>query len=100
MPTRISLHNKLLEILPNVYYQPPSDIRMVYPCITYYRVRPKTVYADDRIYSKHEEYQIMVLDQKADNTYADDIVEAFRYSSIDSNFIMNNLHHTKITLYY
>ena len=37
MSKRIDLGNKLKEILgsSNVYFQPPDNLKMVYPCIRY-----------------------------------------------------------------
>lgn len=100
MPAPLKLHNKLLEILSHVYFQPPSGVRMLYPCIVYSKKPAQIEYANDNHYKKDDEYQVTVLDMEPDSAYAYTILEKFRYSSITSYFVMNNVNHTNIKLYF
>lgn len=97
---RVELHNKLLEFLPNVYFQPPSDIRMVYPCIVYSKTEKEVEYANDILYKEAQEYQITVIDADPDSPVADLILRSFQYASPGQFFVMDNLNQTTIKLYF
>ena len=49
MSKRVDLGNKLKEILGsnNVYFQPPDNLKMVYPCIRYRLEGGNAEYADN-----------------------------------------------------
>ena len=67
MAPRIDLQALLEEITPNVYYQPPVNLVMEYPCIRYERDFADTKFADDRPYSHTVRYQVMVIDRDPDS---------------------------------
>ena len=52
MKTRVDLQQKLEDFLGsrNVYFQPPENIRLKFPCIIYSYIVPKTEYANNLIY--------------------------------------------------
>lgn len=100
MATRIELHAELVKFLPNVYFQPPSNITISYPCIIYTKTIQSRQFANDGIYLNKQRYQITVIDKNPDSTVADDIEEYFQYCAIDQYFTMDNLNHTTLTLYY
>lgn len=100
MENRLGLQQELLAFSPNVYFQAPSDIRMIYPCIVFNKVSNKILHADDTTYKKTQEYQLTVMDFDPDSTIADDIVAYFKYSTIGSYFVVDRLHHTTINIYY
>jgi hypothetical protein len=100
MATRLDLHAELRGFAPNVYYQPPSNIQMMYPCIVYNKTIRMRHFANDVIYLSQQEYQITVIDKDPESTVADSIESAFQHCSINQYFTVDNLHHTTLNLYY
>lgn len=100
MGNRIELHNILLTVLPNVYFQPPNNLKMSYPCIVYKKSGIHTIRADNMIYNKTQEYQITIIDKNPDNTYADTILQLFPNVVLTGFFIFDNLNHTTLNLYF
>lgn len=51
----------------NVYYQPPANLRMKYPCICYKLEKILSPKADDRVYRQTFHYSVTVIDTKPDS---------------------------------
>lgn len=100
MPTRLELHNELLQFLPNVYFQTPSNVQMVYPCIVYTKTGRNRHFASDVVYLSQQGYNITVIDKNPDSVIADRIESHFQYCGIEQYFVTDNLHHTTLSLYY
>lgn len=100
MDKRIELHYKLLTLLNNVYFQPPSNVRLAYPCIVYHKRPPEVKMANNSSYNKTQEYQITVIDQNPDSDTAERILGLFPYCTIESYSIIGNLNHTYLKLHY
>lgn len=100
MGSRLDLHNKLLQFIPNVYFQPPSDVQMVYPCVAYSKIEKINVFADDVRYLSKQGYQLMLIERVPDSGIADNIEGGFEYCTISQYYTVNNLNHTILTLYY
>ena len=101
MSSRLNLQSKLEELIGNrnVYYNPPENLVMKYPCIRYSKQSINTRYADDKKYSKMNCYELIVITKQADPEVVDAILE-LRYSSLGTPYKAENLHHYPITLYY
>ena len=67
MASRLKLHEILCGIVNNVYYQPPSTVKMKYPAIVYAREDIDNVFADDSVYAQSHSYQITVIDENPDS---------------------------------
>ena len=67
MAPRPDLQVILEEITPNVYFQPPTNVRLEYPCIIYQRDSGDTKFADDKPYTHTVRYMIVVIDQDPDS---------------------------------
>jgi hypothetical protein len=100
MASRLELHNELLSFVPNVYFQPPSNTKMMYPCITYSKTRKMRHFASDVIYLSQQEYALTVIDSNPDNDIADRIEKHFQHCSINQCYAADNLSHTNLSLYY
>lgn len=100
MPDRLALHSELLKFLPSVYFQPPSNIQMVYPCIVYNKTGKMRHFAQDVIYLSQQEYQIMVIEKNPDSDIADRIERHFQSCVISQYYTVDNLNHTTLNLYY
>jgi hypothetical protein len=98
---RLSLHNKLIEILGSnhVYFQPPSSIRLNYPCIIYKRDAEDPFYADDIKYYGMKRYMITVIDADPDSLIPDK-VSKMQYCGFLNNLAIDGLNHTIYSLFY
>lgn len=69
MGLRLDLHDVLKEILgsDHVYFQPPPDVALVYPCIVYQRDLSQTIFADNAPYLNMLRYQVTVIDKDPDS---------------------------------
>lgn len=103
MGSRLELHAELLKVVPKeykAYFQPPATVKMVYPCIVYNKTGKEKKLANDGIYLKVQEYQIMVIEVNPDSNTADTLEEYFQHCSINQYYTVDNLNHTTLTLYY
>lgn len=92
----------LLETLlgsENVYFQPPSNVEMKYPCIVYKRSTAKTTFADNNPYSNRKRYTVTVIDRNPDSVIPDKIAE-IQSSFFDRYYTVDGLHHDVYALYY
>ena len=101
MQNRIRLHELLEDTLEssNVYFQPPSSIRMKYPAIVYSLSDMDLRFANNRIYNQKKEYMITLIDKNPDSEYVDRIL-SIPFCSFDRHYVADNLHHYVYTIYY
>ena len=101
MSKRLELHNKLVALFGNnhVYYQPPENLKMEYPCIRYYKSDIISRHADNINYVNKTSYEIVVIDKHPDNAVIEKILE-LPLSSYDRHYISDNLNHDVIRIYY
>jgi len=102
MATRLMLHSELCVILGSdkVYYQPPSTVKMSYPCIIYFVATDKPKYADNAIYNNLKRYTITVVDRNPDSAIPDNLRNALRYCTFDRTYVADNLNHFVFSIYY
>ena len=101
MGQRLDLHNLLITILgsDNVYFQPPSDFMMSYPCIVYNRTNIRSEHADNFPYKHRKEYTVTVIDEDPDSLIPDKISK-LSGCVFDRNFRSHDLNHDIFTLLY
>lgn len=101
MPSRLELQTTLEEILGsrNVYFQPPSSVRMQYPAIVYSRKDIEKRSADDRAYRKLPSYELVLIDKNPDSQFIVKILD-LPYCSFDRHYESDNLNHDVFTLYF
>lgn len=101
MAPRLQLQTILKAILGsnNVYFQPPSNIQMSYPCIVYKRSDIRTEFADNVPYNKRKRYQVTVIDQNPDSEIPDKVAE-LPMASYDRSFTADNLNHDVFNLFF
>lgn len=101
MGSRIDLHNKLKELFNdgNVYYQPPENTKMIYPCIRYMKDNVDSKFADDSKYTLTTRYEIIVLDKNPDNKVISKILN-LPQTSYGSHYTSDGLNHDVIYIYY
>lgn len=101
MPSRLELQTVLEEILGsrNVYFQPPSSVRMQYPAIVYSRKDIEKRSADDRAYRNLPSYELVLIDKNPDSQFIVKILD-LPYCSFDRHYESDNLNHDVFTLYF
>lgn len=67
MAPRLELQTLLEDLVDNVYFQPPTNVQLTYPCIIYERDYADTKFADDKPYSHVVRYTIVVIDRDPDS---------------------------------
>ena len=100
MDNRLQLHEELLSFSPKVYFQPPSNIKLEYPCIIYHKSGKRTSYGNNNKYIGNQQYKLTVIDRDPDSEIADDIEQVFQHCAITGYYTMDNLNHTSLTLFY
>lgn len=99
--TRLELQ-AVLEVvlgLKNVYFQPPPNLRLKYPCIVYHKETTKTENADNRVWLKNDRYRVTAITMNPDTSLPDDILGSFEMISADRYYTAENLYHYPFTLY-
>lgn len=101
LETRFSKWNQSIngESDSHVYYQSPSAIKMMYPCILYSLDSEKKIYANNTGYKRDNRYKVTIIDKDPDSTLRF-ILDDMQYCSFDRMFISDNLYHYVFTLYY
>lgn len=101
MSNRVELQHILEDILGsrNVYYEPPSNVRMKYPAIVYTRKRIDNLSADNSVFKQDTSYELTVIDQNPDSRIVYDISLLPKCRHI-SHFEQENLCHDTFTLYF
>lgn len=98
---RIAFNALLVEILglPNVYYQPPSDDRMQYPCIVYEQDDIHTQHADNGPYKMHDRYQVTFIRHEPDSPVKHKLM-ALPFSSFSRHFATDGLNHDVFVIHH
>jgi hypothetical protein len=97
--SRTELHTILAGITEHVYFQPPSNIQMQYPCIRYERSGSELEHADNRLYAHTKRYQVTVIDRNPDSQLPDQVITLPR-CSFDRYFAADDLNHYVFTLFF
>lgn len=92
MATRVTLQRTLETILPNVYFEPPADFKMKFPCIRYKLNGIPTTKADNINYFADGAYTVILIDKNPDSTYVKQILN-LPYSRFQNHYTADGLHH-------
>ena len=100
MPSRLNLQTKLEEILGsrNVYFQPPSSVKMQYPAIVYSRNNIENRSANNSVYMQSPSYEVIVIDKNPDSEIVEKI-SALPLCRFDRHYTSDNLNHDVFTIY-
>lgn len=101
MAPRLELHDRFKALLGsnNVYFQPPPNVDMKYPCIIYKRDAARTMFADDGPYRYTKRYQVTVIDRDPDSDIPDKIA-ALPMCTFDRFYTADNLNHDVFNLFF
>ena len=98
---RPALHEKLCEILGsrNVYFDPPSNIHLNYPCIIYKRIASEARRADNLRYINWYPYDVQIISKDPEFELFDTFLSHFDAGREGAPFVSDNLHHSNFTIY-
>lgn len=101
MAPRLELQTLLTEILgsDNVYFQPPPNIAMEYPCVVYRRDYQISEFADDIPYKQRTRYLVTVIDRDPDSVIPAKIA-ALPLCVYDRFYTADNLNHDVYKLFF
>lgn len=84
----------------NVYFQPPEDLKMLYPCIRYRLSDIKQFKSNNKLYNHMQGYEVVYITKEPDSALVDQILKEFDYVSFQNVMVVNNLYHYRYRLYY
>ena len=97
--SRLDLQALFEGIVENVYFQPPLNAQMEYPCILYERDGTSADHADNELYRHAKRYQVTVVDRNPDTQLAEE-VESLRYANFERSFQKDDLNHYVFSVYF
>lgn len=98
---RYKLQETLEEILgsKNVYFQPPSNRKLTYPCIIYQLDRVAKISADNIAYIRQKAYQVTWIGKNPDDDTPDKL-GALPFAVFVRFFVSDNLNHHVYRVYW
>lgn len=82
-----------------VYYMPPENLKMVYPCIRVKLAKDKPIYASNRIHINTNRYTVTLITTDPISSIPDAIRD-IGYCSFDTTYTSGNLNHYVYTIFY
>lgn len=102
MDQRLDLHNKLKNCFttgtPYVYFQPPKNQQMNYPCIVYKLDDMPSFHANNLPYMWNHRYELTVIDRNPESPLRES-VQALSTAKMKTSFVKDNLHHFVFSIY-
>lgn len=101
MGQRLQLQTLLEETLgsSNVYFQPPENLQIQYPCIVYSRDGEDNKFADNAKYKQKWRWMLTVIDLDPDSDILDR-VSNLPMCTFDRWYPADNLNHNVFTIYF
>ena len=99
MARRLQLHQLLESFTPHVYFQPPTNIKLEYPCIIYRRDFADNKFADDIVYDHRLRYAITIIDQDPDSEIPSKVA-SMPMSLFNRFYTVDNLNHDVYNVYF
>lgn len=101
MGQRLQLQSLFEELLGsrNVYFQPPANVSLKYPCIIYARDAADTKFSDNSPYSFTKRYQVTIIDQDPDSQIPNNIAK-LPMTNFSRFFVVDDLNHDIYNLYF
>lgn len=97
--TRMSLQAHLKTLIPNVYFQPPENLKLKFPCIVYSRSRIDVTRANNKPYKLDHGYKLLYITRDPDDSLIDTLLEE-DYCRFVRQFVSEGLYHNEYMLYW
>lgn len=97
---RRDFHARLQELSPDcrIYFQPPSNVKMVYPAIVYELERVVKKRADNKSYLQDRRYQVTLITKNPDDPVFDALASLV-HSEFERFFTTDTLNHFVFNIY-
>lgn len=99
MAPRLQLHDLLESFVDNVYFQPPTNITLEYPCIVYKRDYAETEFADNHPYNHRIRYMVTVIDRDPDSDIPNKVA-SMPLCLFNRFYTVDNLNHDVYRVFY
>lgn len=101
MGQRLELQTILEQVLGsrNVYFQPPTNTQLQFPCIIYKRDFADIRHADSIPYNYTQRYQVIAVDRNPDSPIPRKIAD-LPLCAYDRFYTADNLNHDVFTLFF
>lgn len=99
MAPRLQLQSLLEGITENVYFQPPTNIQLKYPCIIYHRDTAESAFANNKNYRYTKRYLVTVIDRNPDSDLPDQVA-ALPLCAFNRFFTADDLNHDVFNLFF
>lgn len=81
-----------------VYFQPPENLKIVYPAIVFHLSKIEVDHASDVPYKGAKEYSVTLITKDPEPDVIDEILK-IPYSSLDTTYISDGMNHFVFTVY-
>lgn len=99
MGQRLDLQAFFESITTHVYFQPPPNVKMSYPCIKYERDDAETEFADNVAYRNTKRYKVTVLDRDPDSLIPDQVA-SLPLCAFDRFYTADGLNHDVFNIFF
>lgn len=99
MAPRLQLHDLLESFVDNVYFQPPTNITLEYPCIVYKRDYAESEFADNMPYNHRIRYMVTVIDRDPDSDIPNKVASMPK-CLFNRFYTVDNLNHDVYRVFY
>src|SRR4051812_16972793 len=99
MGQRSDLHALLKTFVDTVYFQPPTNVELVYPCIIYKRDFAETKFADDIPYNHALRYMVTVIDRDPDSDIPNKVA-SMQMSQFNRFYTAEDLNHDVFNVFF
>ena len=101
MEKRADLDALLVETIgnENVYFQPPENLQIQYPCVIYSLHDFYTRKADNLKYHRTPQYDLIYITEDPDDENIEKL-DDLPFCSIGTPYTADNLHHYPYTIYF
>lgn len=102
MATTRQLQDELKELLgsDNVYFQPPDNLRLKYPCFIVTLGSGSQSMADNKTYLYTDRFNITYISYDPDDDMRKNVIHHFSMCRFDRHFVNDTLQHYVFDLYY
>lgn len=97
--TRLSLQAYLKTLTANVYFQPPENVKLIYPCIVYSRTRIDGTFADNNVYKLDHAYQLVYVHRNPDDQLIDTLAQ-IPTCRFQREYVSDSLYHDVYIIYW
>jgi hypothetical protein len=98
---RLLFHEVLKDVIGTdyVYFQPPPDRQLQYPCIVYERDNQSVKHGNNSVYNLRQRYQVTYIDRNPDGDPIDALSE-LSLSAFSRHFVTSGLNHDVFSIYF